>query len=213
LQLTTDAKTLLLYSSHMPQKHALPPLAKKIYWLSVFVIILLGISTIYTNYLKPSPIIQSYPLNDDSSQSYSFPLHSYTFLYPKEFKGPADANHQLTATSSKYTLTTRWDEDASGSSAKTIAKIQAKFDQKDPSVMIKTKILPDGKTTWKFYFESLMSGNSYFIRNVYVPWDTGFILLSVSADTNLPGNQEPEVYTTVENLTDQITDSFRVIIE
>ena len=61
---------------------------------------------------------------------------------------------------------------------------------------------------YQAYFESRMSAEGIFERNCFVMAGDDLIILTVSADTRLFGNEEPEIYGKVEQLADQIFSTF-----
>jgi len=63
----------------------------------------------------------------------------------------------------------------------------------------------------KAYFQSRMSAEGIFERNVFIVLDKSIIWVSVQADTSVKGNEEPAIYSKIERLVDSILSTFEFV--
>lgn len=82
---------------------------------------------------------------------------------------------------------------------------QIKKDVENDSENSKMEINPKYTT----YLTSRMSAEGIFERIIFVVFNEKIIYLNLSADTRLPGNEEPQIYGKLEQIADQILSTFK----
>lgn len=119
------------------------------------------------------------------------------FYYPPDFIVKEESESTFKAKNSQYTLEYSFDA-SSKQYSEIIAEIIARFEEGDLSVLI------GEESGHKVYYRSVMSAEGIFDRTAHIPYNTGAISISVYADTNLTGNEEPAIYKLVENMTSAV---------
>lgn len=136
-------------------------------------------------------------------KTYTNASEKFSFKYPSDFvESKSWRQNQVTFVNDQYTLITSVDEKSEGLSL-WIADIQKSLKNHEPNVAEK-HTWNSLQNSYDAYLESRMSAEGTFERNVFIITKDGLITFRLSADTTLPGNEEPEVYTNVEELMDQI---------
>ncbi|MBU2591922.1 MAG: hypothetical protein ABH867_03775 [Patescibacteria group bacterium] len=129
-------------------------------------------------------------------------IGGFEFKYPQEYRLEEKNDTRFTATSQhggyivielgKIVEFTNW-----------IEKIKKNLDAGDSS----TDYSRVGQ--YEVYLESRMDTERVFERNCFVVLGARLIRLTVSIDTTVSGNKEPEIYKEVEFLADQVLSTFR----
>jgi len=128
----------------------------------------------------------------------------YQFQYPDTFKVTNQSKGKFTTQNDQYVLTSEYITETKNWDS-WIEEIREKVKNKDLSVSPTTV---GGK---EVLAESGMGAGSIFDRNVFVIDNDNIIHISISADVTVAGNEEPEVYTEVEELADQIVRSLEFL--
>ena len=131
-------------------------------------------------------------------KTYTNASEKFSFKYPSDFVEAKSLNQgQVNFENDQYILSASVEKEPGGFSM-WIAAIKESLKNHELGVAEKHT------GSYDAYLESRMSAGGTFERNVFVITKDGLIFLTLSADTTLPGNKEPEVYTNVEQLMDQI---------
>jgi hypothetical protein len=177
----------------------------------VAIIILIIISFLLASFIYFKYLHKGFPINrsetsdeivsDSSSNIYSDSV--IEFMYPNDFLEANSSNSKFSAKNDLYQLYFNWDANPNRYDT-TTKEIETEFKAGELSSKVENI---NGR---KIYFESVMSGNGFYSRNAYIPYNGGVIYFELSADTSLKGNEEPEIYDTVEVLLNKIINSIRL---
>lgn len=145
----------------------------------------------------PAPLQIRFSNNQDDWNKYSDSI--LNFLYPKDLEVITDTESTFSAKSPQYRLDFDWDKNSRIYEDR-IDEIKNTYDSY--SISIKDQ---DG---YKVYFDSRMSAEGNYSREVFIPHDGGIVQITVSSDTN-GVKDEAAILRKVEYLADQIVKTIK----
>lgn len=129
---------------------------------------------------------------------------SFIFKYPSDFSLIKTASlSEVVMGNSNNTLSVEWNRNVS-EYKDWINDIKDDI-KKEDEPHVKMSMIDNNEV----FFESRMSAEGVFERNVIFLLDKSIIHLNLSADTGLKGNEEPDIYSKVEDLADLIISTFK----
>jgi hypothetical protein len=130
-------------------------------------------------------------------QRYQHPTYPFSFTYTASYNLDETNFDAISLTNGNLTSTLSWIVDAS-SLETTLNAINEKAAAGD----LAHSIAP--VAGYPAYHESQMSAEGSFERHSYIETNGSLLHITTVADTHLPGNEEPEIYTTVESHHNQL---------